>query len=70
MHWCRPGSRSTAARVIARGERLVADVDAAGGVPLAARLAMGVFDKLLAASPTRGRRGWQLYATATTPAVP
>ena len=50
--------------VIARGEQLITDVDAEGGVPLAARLAMGVFDKLLAASPTRGRRGWQLYAMA------
>jgi hypothetical protein len=56
--------------VIARGERLVTDVHAAGGVPLAARLAMGLFDTLLAASPTRGRRGWQLYAPATVPPAP
>ena len=50
--------------VIARGDRLVADVDAAQGVSLLARAAMAVFDRLLAASPTRGQRGWQLYAVA------
>jgi SAM-dependent methyltransferase len=50
--------------VIARGERLVTDVDATGSVPLAARAAMDVFNRLLATSPTRGRRGWQLYAVA------
>jgi SAM-dependent methyltransferase len=50
--------------VIARGDRLVADVDAAQGVSLPARTAMAVFDRLLAASPTRGRRGWQLYGVA------
>jgi SAM-dependent methyltransferase len=50
--------------VIARGERLVSDVDATSAVPRSARVAMGVFNGLLAASPTRGRRGWQLYATA------
>jgi SAM-dependent methyltransferase len=53
--------------VIARGERLATDVDAAGGVPLVARAGMAVFSGLLAASPTRGRRGWQLHATATWP---
>jgi SAM-dependent methyltransferase len=51
--------------VIARGERLVSDVDATGGVPLLARTAMAVFNGLLAASPRRGRRGWQLYAAGT-----
>ena len=50
--------------VIARGERLVTDVDAMSAVPLSARAAMGLFSGLLAASPTRGRRGWQLYAVA------
>jgi SAM-dependent methyltransferase len=50
--------------VIARGQRLVTDVDATSAVPLSARVAMGVFSGLLAASPTRGRRGWQLYAVA------
>jgi SAM-dependent methyltransferase len=50
--------------VITRGERLVSDVDATSAVPRSARLAMGVFNGLLAASPTRGQRGWQLYATA------
>lgn len=51
--------------VIARGERLVTDVDAEGGVPLPARGAMALFDGLLRVSPTGGRRGWQLYAVAT-----
>jgi SAM-dependent methyltransferase len=51
--------------VIARGERLVTDVDATSAVPLPALAAMAVFDRLLAASPTKGRRGWQLYATGT-----
>jgi SAM-dependent methyltransferase len=50
--------------VIARGDRLVADVDAAQGVSFPARTAMAVFDRLLAASPIRGRRGWQLYGVA------
>ena len=50
--------------VIARGDRLVTDVDATSAVPLSARVAMGVFGGLLTASPTRGRRGWQLYAAA------
>jgi SAM-dependent methyltransferase len=53
--------------VVARGERLVLDVGAHGGVSLAARAAMAAFDRLLAASPTRGRRGWQLYAVARVP---
>jgi SAM-dependent methyltransferase len=50
--------------VIARGDRLVSDVDATTAVPRSARIAMGVFNGLLAASPKRGRRGWQLYAAA------
>jgi hypothetical protein len=50
--------------VIARGERLVNDVDATQGVSLAARGAMALFDRLLALGPTQGRRGWQLYAAA------
>ncbi|MGH9248668.1 MAG: class I SAM-dependent methyltransferase [Acidimicrobiales bacterium] len=50
--------------VIARGERLIDDVDAAQGVSRVARAAMAVFDRLLPACPTRGRRGWQLYAVA------
>jgi SAM-dependent methyltransferase len=54
--------------VIARGERLVTDVDATGSVPLAARAAMDVFNLLLQTSPTRGRRGWQVYAAARSPA--
>jgi SAM-dependent methyltransferase len=51
--------------VIARGERLVTDVDATQGVSFAARAAMAVFNRLLAASRSRGNRGWQLYAAAT-----
>jgi SAM-dependent methyltransferase len=50
--------------VIARGERLIADADAGQGVPLLARAAMAVFDRLLTASRTHGRRGWQVYAVA------
>jgi SAM-dependent methyltransferase len=50
--------------VIARGDRLVADVDNAPGVSFPARAAMAVFNRLLAASPPRGRRGWQLYGVA------
>jgi hypothetical protein len=53
--------------VIARGDKLVTDVDAEGGVPLVARAGMAGFQALLAASPTGGRRGWQLYAAATRP---
>jgi hypothetical protein len=53
--------------VIARGERLVSDVDAAQGLSRPARTAMAVFDRLLAANPTRGRRGWQVYAAAMLP---
>jgi SAM-dependent methyltransferase len=50
--------------VIARGDRLVADIDNACGVSFPARTAMAAFNRLLAASPTRGRRGWQLYGVA------
>jgi SAM-dependent methyltransferase len=50
--------------VIARGDRLVADVDAAQGVSFPARAAMAVFERLLSASPLHGRRGWQLYGVA------
>jgi SAM-dependent methyltransferase len=53
--------------VIARGERLVSDVDAARGLSRPARTAMAVFDRLLAVNPTRGRRGWQVYAAAMLP---
>ncbi len=51
--------------VISRGERLIADVDDDGGVPWIGRAVMAGFAGLLRVSPTRGRRGWQLYATAT-----
>jgi SAM-dependent methyltransferase len=50
--------------VIARGRRLVTDVDSSHAVQAPARAAMAVFNRLLAASGTRGRHGWQLYATA------
>jgi ubiquinone/menaquinone biosynthesis C-methylase UbiE len=50
--------------VIARGSRLVTDVDATRGLSSPARAAMAMFRGLLATSPTRGRRGWQVYAAA------
>jgi hypothetical protein len=53
--------------VIARGERVIADVDATQGVYLAARAVMALFHRLLTVSPTRGRRGWQVYAVARLP---
>ncbi|HET6950714.1 MAG TPA: class I SAM-dependent methyltransferase [Acidimicrobiales bacterium] len=53
--------------VIARGARLVDDVDSDGPMSPVARAAMAVFDGLLTISPPRGRRGWQLYALATAP---
>jgi hypothetical protein len=52
--------------VIARGEQLVDDVDE-GHISPVVRAGMAVFDGLLGLSPTRGRRGWQLYATAVAP---
>jgi SAM-dependent methyltransferase len=56
--------------VIARGDRVVDDVDEQGQVSLAARAGMTVFDVLLGISPKRGRRGLQLYATAVAPEAP
>jgi SAM-dependent methyltransferase len=51
--------------VVGRGERLASDVSTRpGGPPLAARLAMRVFGLLFRVSTTRGRRGWQLVASA------
>jgi SAM-dependent methyltransferase len=55
--------------VISRGERLVTEVDSDGSVSLPVRAGLAVFSGLLAVSPTRGRRGWQLYATATLPSA-
>jgi hypothetical protein len=49
---------------------VVDDVDEQGQVSLAARAGMTVFDVLLGISPKRGRRGWQLYATAIAPEAP
>jgi SAM-dependent methyltransferase len=51
--------------VIARGDRLAGDVDTRGGASFPARVGMALFDGLLRWAPTRGRRGWQLYAWAT-----
>ena len=53
--------------VIMRGERLIDDVGEDGHVSPVVRAGMAVFGGLLGLSPTRGRRGWQLYATATAP---
>jgi len=53
--------------VIARGDRLAADVDASSRSRLAASV-MAVFDVLLRCSRTRGRYGWQTVAVATWPA--
>jgi SAM-dependent methyltransferase len=53
--------------VIARGEQLVDDVDDEGRISPVVRAGMALFDGLLGLSPTRGRRGWQLYATAVAP---
>lgn len=53
--------------VIARGERLVDDVDDEGRVSPLVRAGMAIYDGLLGLSPRRGRRGWQLYATAIAP---
>jgi SAM-dependent methyltransferase len=51
--------------VVGRGARLASDVSTRpGGPPLAARLAMRVFGLLFRVSGTRGRRGWQLVASA------
>jgi SAM-dependent methyltransferase len=55
--------------VIARGERLVGEVEPDGSTSLPVRAGLAVFSGLLAVSPTRGRRGWQLYATATQPSA-
>jgi SAM-dependent methyltransferase len=56
--------------VIARGERLVSEVKADGSTSLPVRAGLAVFSGLLAVSPTGGRRGWQLDATATAAAAP
>jgi SAM-dependent methyltransferase len=56
--------------VIARGERLVSEVEPDGRTSLPVRAGLAVFSGLLAVSPTGGRRGWQLYATATAPLAP
>lgn len=51
--------------VVGRGARLTSDVSSRpGGPPLAARLAMRVFGFVFHLSGTRGRRGWQLVASA------
>ena len=53
--------------VITRGQRLVDDFDKGRTISLGARAALGLFDVLLRISPTRGRRGLQIYALATAP---
>jgi 2-polyprenyl-3-methyl-5-hydroxy-6-metoxy-1,4-benzoquinol methylase len=53
--------------VIARGDRLVDDFDKGGDVSAVARIARATFGVLLRISPSRGRRGLQTYALATSP---
>lgn len=53
--------------VIARGHQVVDDIDEEGNVSPVARAGMAVFSGLLRVSPRRGRRGWQLYASAVAP---
>lgn len=55
--------------VVARGEKLVDDVSAAGRRPLslAARAAMRAFGILFHLNRRGGRRGWQLVARAVAP---
>lgn len=52
--------------VIARGERLAADVAEGGGAPASrlSRMAMTVFDRLLRLNMPPGRLGWQMIAVA------
>jgi SAM-dependent methyltransferase len=53
--------------VITRGQRLVDDFDKGQAMSFGARAALGLFDVLLRYSPSRGRRGLQMYALATAP---
>jgi 2-polyprenyl-3-methyl-5-hydroxy-6-metoxy-1,4-benzoquinol methylase len=52
--------------VILRGKRLIADA-AHADPSSAARFVMRAFDRLFSVAPHRGRFGWQLVATATSP---
>ncbi len=54
--------------VIARGRRLIADVEGGSGdIAPAARAAMRVFDNLFALNRSTGRLGWQVVAVAVKP---
>lgn len=56
--------------VVARGDKVVDDVDEQGEMSAVVRAGMAVFDVLLRISPKHGQRGWQLYAVALTPEAP
>jgi SAM-dependent methyltransferase len=53
--------------VVARGRRLITDIDAERPLPASARAAMRVFSKLFGLNRHEGLRGWQLVATAVEP---
>jgi SAM-dependent methyltransferase len=55
--------------VIARGSKLITDVEGANGLSLSARAAMGLFSWLFRYNADRTRRGWQLVATAIKPSA-
>ena len=53
--------------VVARGRKLITDVDAEHPLPASARAAMRVFSKLFGLNAHEGSRGWQLVAIAVEP---
>jgi SAM-dependent methyltransferase len=54
--------------VVARGQKLITDVEGAQGLSFSARATMRFFGLLFRCNATRTRRGWQLVATAVKPA--
>jgi len=55
--------------VVARGKKLISDIDAERPLPASARAAMRVFSKLFGLNAHEGPYGWQLVATAVEPAA-
>jgi SAM-dependent methyltransferase len=53
--------------VVARGRKLITDLDSERPLPTSARAAMRVFSKLFGLNVHEGLRGWQLVATAVEP---
>ena len=53
--------------VVARGKKLISDIDVERPLPASARAAMRVFSKLFGMNAHEGLRGWQLVATAVEP---